>query len=304
MSPAKAPRPCPYCDHVSPPDSKFCNECGAALHLQPCPHCGSVNDITKSSICGRCNGDLNLLPPDTQPSEETPDSSSTQEAPSSIAAIEAEARQEPQGAAVAEAASASGAFQAHRDPLAMHDLPVQRRSPALLIGVLALLAGAGYFGYQAWKSPAGSQASTSSTPAQNKSQGKTVEASPLPALQPPSAGRASSEIDTPAAEIKAETATNNAAVEASNTVATPTSKPETPAASSPRLATQARPSPRQAARPEPAANAEEPTPAFSSRQRNEAQQGLDLKKPQISNCTDAVAALGLCTQETKPGAPR
>ena len=49
---------CPYCGHVSPPGSKFCNECGAALHLLPCPHCGAVNDISLFPVCARCNWDL------------------------------------------------------------------------------------------------------------------------------------------------------------------------------------------------------------------------------------------------------
>ena len=49
---------CPYCDHVSPPGSKFCGECGAALHLLPCPHCGAVNDITQKTACYRCHGEL------------------------------------------------------------------------------------------------------------------------------------------------------------------------------------------------------------------------------------------------------
>lgn len=53
---ARPPTQCPYCDHVSPEDSKFCNECGAALHLKPCPHCGSLNDITKTEACLRCGG--------------------------------------------------------------------------------------------------------------------------------------------------------------------------------------------------------------------------------------------------------
>lgn len=53
---------CPYCDHVSPADSKFCNECGAALHLMPCPHCGAVNDLTLTAVCARCNGDLQAAP--------------------------------------------------------------------------------------------------------------------------------------------------------------------------------------------------------------------------------------------------
>lgn len=53
---------CPYCEHESPPGSKFCNACGAALHLVPCPHCGAVNDITQTSACARCQGELLSAP--------------------------------------------------------------------------------------------------------------------------------------------------------------------------------------------------------------------------------------------------
>ena len=49
---------CPYCAHLSPPQSKFCNDCGAALNLLPCPHCGAINDITLQSDCSRCQGSL------------------------------------------------------------------------------------------------------------------------------------------------------------------------------------------------------------------------------------------------------
>lgn len=45
---------CPYCEHLSPEGSKFCNECGAALHLRPCAHCGALNDVTLADACGRC----------------------------------------------------------------------------------------------------------------------------------------------------------------------------------------------------------------------------------------------------------
>ena len=54
------PTLCPYCAHVSPLDSKFCNECGAALHLLPCPQCGSINDITLTADCSRCSCALHV----------------------------------------------------------------------------------------------------------------------------------------------------------------------------------------------------------------------------------------------------
>ena len=49
---------CPYCERVNPSGSKFCNACGAPLHLVPCRHCGAVNDAgaTKCYQCGTALG--------------------------------------------------------------------------------------------------------------------------------------------------------------------------------------------------------------------------------------------------------
>lgn len=52
---------CPFCEHRSPSGSKFCNQCGAALHLQPCRHCGALNDVTQTRQCARCHQDLGPL---------------------------------------------------------------------------------------------------------------------------------------------------------------------------------------------------------------------------------------------------
>jgi len=60
---------CPYCEHVSPEGSKFCNECGAALHLRPCAHCGALNDVSLVEACGRCGESLSApsAPPELEP---------------------------------------------------------------------------------------------------------------------------------------------------------------------------------------------------------------------------------------------
>ncbi len=46
---------CPLCDHVNPTGSRFCNACGAPLHLAPCPDCGTINDVSQPACrdCGR-----------------------------------------------------------------------------------------------------------------------------------------------------------------------------------------------------------------------------------------------------------
>lgn len=48
---------CPFCEHSNPADSKFCNHCGGALHLVPCPQCGAVSDL-KATSCYQCHGRL------------------------------------------------------------------------------------------------------------------------------------------------------------------------------------------------------------------------------------------------------
>jgi hypothetical protein len=61
---------CPFCKHENPADSKFCNGCGAPLHLVPCPHCGVVNDVTQVT-CYECRSPLQ------QPAGEGPDAAPT-----------------------------------------------------------------------------------------------------------------------------------------------------------------------------------------------------------------------------------
>jgi len=48
---------CPYCEQDNPAEAKFCNACGGALHLVPCARCGAVNDIT-ASTCYQCHVQL------------------------------------------------------------------------------------------------------------------------------------------------------------------------------------------------------------------------------------------------------
>jgi hypothetical protein len=48
---------CRFCDHVNPAGSKFCSECGGALHLLPCPRCGAVSEVT-ATLCYQCQAKL------------------------------------------------------------------------------------------------------------------------------------------------------------------------------------------------------------------------------------------------------
>jgi hypothetical protein len=55
---------CGFCRHDNPPDSKFCNACGAPLTAAPCPHCGAPNDAT-ATTCQHCGASL----PDSLPND-------------------------------------------------------------------------------------------------------------------------------------------------------------------------------------------------------------------------------------------
>jgi hypothetical protein len=48
---------CPFCDHVNPTASKYCNACGGPLYLSMCPHCNALND-NKATACYKCEGAL------------------------------------------------------------------------------------------------------------------------------------------------------------------------------------------------------------------------------------------------------
>jgi hypothetical protein len=52
-----SPRRCPFCEQPCPADAKFCGACGGVLHLVPCARCGAVNDVT-AAACYQCNAPI------------------------------------------------------------------------------------------------------------------------------------------------------------------------------------------------------------------------------------------------------
>ena len=52
-----SPSICPFCERTNPADAKFCNACGGALHLVPCPGCGAVSDVS-AITCYQCQAQL------------------------------------------------------------------------------------------------------------------------------------------------------------------------------------------------------------------------------------------------------
>jgi hypothetical protein len=51
------PSSCLFCSHANPAGSKFCNECGSPLHLNPCPECAAINDH-EAPKCHQCGAPL------------------------------------------------------------------------------------------------------------------------------------------------------------------------------------------------------------------------------------------------------
>lgn len=52
---------CAYCNHPNPVGTNYCNDCGAALHLKPCRHCGAVA-VAKASHCPACKAPFPTRP--------------------------------------------------------------------------------------------------------------------------------------------------------------------------------------------------------------------------------------------------
>jgi ribosomal protein L40E len=51
---------CLFCDHVNPPDAKFCNHCGSSLQVKLCGRCKAVNDEA-ATTCLKCRTNFPVL---------------------------------------------------------------------------------------------------------------------------------------------------------------------------------------------------------------------------------------------------
>ncbi len=250
---------CPYCDHVSPPGSKFCGECGAALHLMPCPHCGAVNDVTVATACYRCHKELH-------------DKSSAAPVTSMVATP------------VADDAPAENM------PYVIVEPPARQRPPVLVFAIVLLaFAAASYYAYRQRNALDNREAAPPTT-------------STAPAAVPVDVGTTAGTNAGTGTIIKsaAEPAPKPAPVEAK------TSRPDAEPAREPVAATRSgavRSTVAREAIEPPAAMPPAPTPASTTditRARIEASKGLEKQAPYAGPCTDAVAALGLCTPEPTP----
>jgi hypothetical protein len=260
MPTARSNAQCPYCDHLSPVGSKFCNDCGAALHLRPCPHCGSVNDVTLNTHCSRCNGDLGFAEHDSPAAEET------------------EPEQVQLSAVLEPPPSSPPAFAA--DNAASLTQPAKPSRAPLIGFALLALAAAAYFGWR--NDPA---------PAQRVAH---IEARPdTGVIDKPTIVR-------PAASAPEQVASAPEPAESKEAAAAPAFAASLAKLNPPGAG---RPSSRREAAMAPATAAASPAAERNSYSVRPPSEGLDLKQPNIGSCTDAVAALGLCTQESNPRRP-
>ncbi len=271
---------CPYCDHVSPPGSKFCGECGAALHLLPCPHCGAVNDITIAKSCYRCHGDLPEnsaskpasapIPEAPEPAPLLPDKSATITATYTEMAAEPSSRQRPHvwvvGIVLVAFAAASYYAYRQRSALTTSEKPLDAAVQAEK------------------KMPA--PASTATLPIRTSDPATASSATASPAEKTitkyiaPSAPATTAKPESPPAPKRDAVATD--------TAAPPILSPATSSAASPTLRTG---SGRGTARRD-VANVPASAPPSVEPVKNTL-----LNKPNIGPCTEAVAALGLCTHD-------
>ena len=262
---------CPFCSHENVADEKFCSACGSVLNLVPCPKCEAVNKKT-AATCYRCHTEFEPAPADALPAPRE----TTQDA--------VLARAEPP---VAESAKS-------------------KRQPPFVVGiVLIAFAVASYFSYrQLTVTPTSGTADTGATSSEAPATApaakaaisgvsKKPDASPslrAPALagENPRTPEASLSVAMelpPVAAAPAPTAVASAPVA---TTLPPSAPAPAPAAAAPAPAAAA-PAPEQSTSPKP----------DPRRSRYSVAGGVDggrTKPP--AQCTEAIAALGLCTLQS------
>ncbi len=263
---------CQYCEHANPADAKFCTGCGAPLHLIPCPQCGAVNQKT-SKTCYQCHGELR---------------ESTEIL---LASAPATASEEAAGNADSTAMLAS--------PYASPP-PTPQRQPLFVVAIIFVaFAAAAYFAYQQ-RSPVDVQKTTETAtrPENPPTSSKTTEPSATnasvgiintapPAMKPAAA-------PTPVPEVLVEKPASLPSVEPGEAG----SQLQRQSTGTPRNRTSRRNTPT-----ETVISAESSATANGARTVPSAASGIEKPSPRTGPCTEAIAALGLCTSGPTKGNP-
>jgi Double zinc ribbon len=302
---------CPFCGHANPGGAKFCNACGSHLLLKVCNHCQAVNDQSVKH-CYECGAEF--LVPSTSPEDA---------ARAACARLQELLRSNPPPLAAANDTAASAApaeVGVAPEPAAIAESPVPRRAEilrrkarrsarntALLTAALmSLIAVSAYFVFQhplEFTELLGASNGRSSAPG-------ALDASATPARSIPGRNGMATRVeqatttDTPAASGIAHPGS------ASRTGPSTAAAPPPPPASDHKDA--AAP-PMAAKRPEamraaleavaPASSAPglAPTVASPSVKSLPGQIALPADS-RASNCTEAIAAAGLCSPSSGDGA--
>ena len=266
---AKAILQCPYCDHVSPVGSKFCVECGAALHLIPCPHCGTVNDITAATACYRCHGELRKNDPATLP------------------------------LAIAGTVVATGS--PSEKASAYISVQPTRQKPHVLVVAVVLLAfaAASYYVYRQRSTLDAREPQSATTEVKGSAPPGDISPATTATTATVGAGTITKLPDSALPNAVARPATADIPIAAP--VDAKAAKPDREALG--KVTTAARRSGGKSAPGREAIDSGAPVasnPSDFARARTDASKGIEMRTPIIGPCTEAVAALGLCAPETIP----
>jgi len=270
---------CPVCEHVNPPDSRFCNACGAPLPLVPCHRCGAMNEPT-APRCHQCNA--------WWPGKAVARSSSATEASDTAGswAGTAEGRAQPV------ARPPSVGIHRHRVNPAARLLRLPVWGLAVIIGTVAIAASVagGYYTYRGRQAVDASRFGAASGAARGGGGPAAIGGLVNPAE---SAGGATpvatdTQPTAPAADGSAMAIRpgTTAPVEARPAATPPVAGSSGEAMSSPRRAAVEAKAPAETA-PVPTG----PRPRAGA-------PGVIEQPPRVGPCTEAVAALGLCAPES------
>jgi ribosomal protein L40E len=320
-------RICVACDHTNPPDSRFCGKCGAPLQVRFCRLCRAANDSV-ARFCQTCGTELpEIAAPETQappatirepatgeafviatpgrpiaesgdaamptasttitsafagvePHPAEPPARDSADSPDGGSAVQIELLP-PQSAATSQIIVDGAPAASNLAVMVADSAPAQRRhrlAPAALSAVLlVVIAAVGALALNVWRPPTAADAQRGAadrTDASARDAGATSAVGSVPSAAPTSQGAA-----------------------AIGTI-------EAKAGALPSPNVDAAPAPRQVAAPEPG------DAKVAPRERREAatrtvERAAVLPPPlppamAPRECTDAVAALGLCTPPPKP----
>ena len=281
---------CPVCEHVNPPDSRFCNACGAPIPLVPCHRCGAMNEPT-APRCHQCDA--------WWPGKAVARSSSATEASDAAGAgaRTAEGRTQP-------IARPSVATPTHRLNPAARLLQLPGWGLAVIVGtvVLAVSVAGGYYAYRGRQAVDASRFGAASGAARGSGGPAAIGALVSPS-ESPGGGVPGASSPTVAPPVAADAQRVAPALEGSAAAVRSTAPPDqarsaaTPAV--PRSSGETIPSPRRPAAEARAPAETDPVPAGPRPRTAEVAPGIIERQPaRVGPCTEALAALGLCAPES------